>query len=1091
MKSPLHLLKLTLFIAILFQSTQIFAQGWRPNEMEIRVELSDRTDAKTLGGMHLIGDIYYKYALMYVIPDELKLIREAGLDFQITKENLNEYSANFWETRDAYHSYEETVALMDSLAEALPGLVMKKTYGQSIQGRELSAIKISDNVTVDENEAEMAFDGSIHGDEIGGCENSIRFARWLCQKYGEDPEITDLIDNREIWIYPLVNPDGREALTRYNSAGVDLNRDWGYLWGGDGNSPGPYSQPESKAMRQMDYENQFTTRMTLHSGTELFLYPWYNRTEPCPDNSEVMELADVYVNNSGYSNLQSGPGTSLYPTTGTTAESYYGVMGSHGIVMELSSDKQPPTSQLMYYFNINLPSMVKMVEYAGYGVEGIISDSETGDPVAAVIYVGPTLPCYSDPEVGDFHKFMMPGNYDIKIKANGYQTKVVNNIQVNELSSTVIDIELEPEEHQSIYRICATEIPGGNMADEGASWNAIGPPDNLNYSLGKDGWMVFDMQQLVLDGEGNDIIVFEGDATDEGFTFYAGSTMDGPWVLLGDGSGTTEFDLGESTLNEARFFKMEDDGDGSGNVADAGFDLDAVQSMSSIAGAYILIDEIVINDNTGNGNGQLDPGETADFEITLKNIGNEDALNVTGTLTCSDEYITVQTSGPQEFGDILMDETALATYTVSADELVPAGHTSTFALAYTGDNGISGTKYFEITFPDYCCPTANCSFSDGFTGFSLGQIDNMNNGCSPNGYGDFTDMSTELAVGETYTVEWETGYDNQLACLWIDLDSDMAFEQEELLIADFNLINSGQVYSTNFTLPENLVAGEKRMRIRANWQESATDPCLTFSYGETEDYTVVISSGSYMMPSFIAGETEVCEGGEVQFTDNSVGDITAWSWGFPGANPATSTEQNPMVIYENPGVYDVTLTVSNDLNSQSVTYENYITTFALPEVTFTEIDDMCLNWPEQELTQGYPDGGEYSGPGVMYGYFYPEEAGIGSHTLSYTYIDGNGCENFAEQTVYVDECVGIDETHNGFSVQPNPGNGTFYLSVENDMSAHKISILNILGKEVFVEENIQLMAGTTYHIRLANQQPGIYLLKISSDKESILKIIIQ
>jgi hypothetical protein len=351
-------------------------------------------------------------------------------------------------------------------------------------------------------------------------------------------------------------------------------------------------------------------------------------------------------------------------------------------------------------------------------------------------------------------------------------------------------------------------------------------------------------------------------------------------------------------------------------------------------------------------------------------------------------------------------------------------------------------------------------------------------------------MSTELTAGETYTVEWETGYDDQLACLWIDFDSDMAFEQEELLIADFNLINSGQVYSVNFTLPENLTAGEKRMRIRANWQNSAIDPCVNFSYGETEDYTVVISSGSYMMPSFIASETEVCEGGQVQFTDSSVGDITTWDWEFPGGNPATSTEQNPLVVYENAGVNDVTLTISNDLNSQSITYENYITIFALPEVTFTEIDDMCLGWPEQELTQGYPDGGEYAGPGVMNGYFYPDEAGIGIHSLTYTYVDGNGCENFAGQTVYVDECTGIDEVNHGFTVQPNPGNGTFYISVENDMTAHKICVLNILGNEVFADENIQLMAGTPYRIYLADQQPGIYLLKISGDKESVLKLII-
>jgi len=1088
-----NILRLTVLpVFFLFLVINSSAQGWRPHEMEVKVELADRSDAQMLNDLHLIGDIYIKYALMYVTPDELQRIKETGLRYEITKPDLNAWAADFLENRDEYHSYEETLELMDSLADNLPGLVMKVVYGESIQGRQLSALKISDNVTVDEPEPEMAFDANIHGDEIGACENAIRFARWLCQQYGNNQEITDLVDSREIWIYPLVNPDGREALTRYNAAGIDLNRDWGYLWGGDGNSPSPFSQPESKALRQMVLDNQFSIQMTFHSGIELFLYPWYNRTDNCPDYAEVTQLADVYSSTSGYGNLQSGPGTSLYPTTGTTAESYYGIMGSDGIVLEISNNKQPPPSQIGYYFSININPMVKMIEYAGYGVEGTVTDAGTGDPVAAVVYVGNTLPCYADPLVGDFHKFVMPGTYNVKVKANGYQTKIINDVTVNALSAVTVDVALEPEEHQSIYRIIASMIPGGsNTADEGTSWDAIGPPDNLNYSLGKAGWMVFDMQELVVNGEGDDLIVFEGDESPEGFTIYAGSSMDGPWQLLGEGEGTTQFDLGECALNEARYFKIEDDGDGNANVADAGFDLDAVQSMSSLSGPYLLISQIVVDDQAGNANGQLDPGETADFEITLKNIGTEDALNIEGTLTCADPLITVGTPGAQSYGNIPTGETSTATFTVSADEQIPAGHTSVLELAYSGDNGLSGVKNFEITFPDYCFPTANCSYGDGFTGFSLESIDNMNSGCSDGGYGDFTDMSTDLTAGETYTVSWETGYSNQEASLWIDLDDDMEFEPEELLITDFNLENSGQVYTTDFTVPGNASPGEKRLRIRANWQNSSADPCADFSYGETEDYTVNVISGGYMQPAFTADQTEICQGDEVQFTDNSTGNITSWSWEFPGGDPSASSEQNPLVTYENPGSFDVTLTVSDGQTTQSVTHENYITVNALPEVTFGEIEDMCINWPPQELTQGAPEGGIYSGPGVSNGFFDPAQAGLGTHTLTYTYTDNNGCGNSAQQTVYVDACTGISHPECGFGINPNPGKGVFYLSVENDMIARHIYVMDLTGREIFSQNNIALSPENPFTIDLSDKDAGIYFLKISTQKERTLKIIKQ
>lgn len=421
--------KIMLLIAVFALFTMnVTAQGWRPLEMEIKVNLNSREDAKLLGDLRLNGDIYQKHALMYVTPAELKMVEQTGLRFEVTKENLNAYYKDFWETREAYHNYTEVIALMDSLAAALPDLVKKTVFGTSVQGRELSALTITQNVTQYNSRPKVALDGNIHGDEIGGGENMIRFARWLCQQYAINPAITNLVNTREIWIFPLVNPDGRVNMSRYNANGIDLNRDAGYLWDGEGSSPTVFSQPESKALRQMFYENEFNIHITYHSGIELFLYPWFFRTDQCPDNSQVTTLANVYVSNSGYTNLPSGPGTSLYPTTGSTAESFYGVMGSHGIVMELSSNKQPPPSQLMYYFNINLPSKVKMIEYAGYGVGGAITDATTGAPVRAAVYIGNTLPCYSNKTGGDFHKFMVAGTYNIKVKANGYQTKMINNV---------------------------------------------------------------------------------------------------------------------------------------------------------------------------------------------------------------------------------------------------------------------------------------------------------------------------------------------------------------------------------------------------------------------------------------------------------------------------------------------------------------------------------------------------------------------------------------------------------------------------------------------------------------------------------------
>ncbi len=141
----------------------------------------------------------------------------------------------------------------------------------------------------------------------------------------------------------------------------------------------------------------------------------------------------------------------------------------------------------------------------------------------------------------------------------------------------------------------------------------------------------------------------------------------------------------------------------------------------------------------------------------------------------------------------------------------------------------------------YCIPTADCSFGDGITSFALGTISNNNSGCSPNGFGDFTSMSTELQTGNSYEVTLATGYDDQFVTIWIDFDKDEEFEASEKVLDGFELLNAGQNYTATITIPDGAESGPARMRVIAEWLNVPTDPCENMSYGETEDYTVIIS----------------------------------------------------------------------------------------------------------------------------------------------------------------------------------------------------------------------------------------------------------
>jgi hypothetical protein len=577
-------------IIILFIYFGASAQSWRVGEQQVRITIASQQQADVINEMKLSFDyVGPDQVRAYVVPSEKTILEANNIPFIVEVDDLNKQQVLQAEL-EAYHSYQEIIDLADSLVDVFPEICEKHIFGESMGGRQLAALKISDNVSVDEAEAEVVFDGGIHGDEICGPENLIRFARDICIDYGTDPQVTDLINTREIWLYLMVNPDGREAVprTRYNNNGVDLNRDFGYMWDGWGGSTGAFSQVESKALRDCMYQNQFVVHTTYHGGTEYISLPWSYRASQPADWDHIYELGGIYADESLYPSLDYGQGNSgMYAINGSTKDSNYGIMGSISWSMEISYDKQPPASQLMLYYNRNYPAMLAMIEHAGYGLEGTVTDAVTGEPVAAIVLVNDFFPAYTDPTAGDFHKYVLPGTYNITIMANGYESQTISDVEVNENSATATDVELQPAIGHYAYKFASSQIPNNNENDEGNTLAVYGAPDEIHYSIGVNGWVVLDMQYPITDGSGPDLVVHENDATPEGYTCYASMSMDGPWTELGQGEGTTEFDLAEGPIAEAQFIRILDDGDGFWSANDAGFDLDAIEAIYGLSAMFI------------------------------------------------------------------------------------------------------------------------------------------------------------------------------------------------------------------------------------------------------------------------------------------------------------------------------------------------------------------------------------------------------------------------------------------------------------------------------------------------------------------------
>ena len=300
-----------------------------------------------------------------------------------------------------YHTYDETEAVLDSLANLFPQLTRLDTLGTSIEGRLIRGIKISDNAGLDEDEAELLIMGCHHARELMSVEVPLMLAEHLLGGYGTSPHLTDLVDTREIWIVPMVNPDGHVYVQNNHSGesynwwrknrrdnldgtyGVDLNRNYSYKWGYDdtGSSPNtgspvyrgpaPFSEPETQAVRDFCAEHSFSVALSYHSYSELILYPWGYSPIYTDDHEFFSTFADSIERGTGYLPGCSATGA-IYPTNGDTDDWAYGETAEknriYSLTVELNSYQEggfaPPDTLIEPTFNKVLDLNLTMIARA-------------------------------------------------------------------------------------------------------------------------------------------------------------------------------------------------------------------------------------------------------------------------------------------------------------------------------------------------------------------------------------------------------------------------------------------------------------------------------------------------------------------------------------------------------------------------------------------------------------------------------------------------------------------------------------------------------------------------------------------------------
>ncbi|NIM58896.1 MAG: hypothetical protein GTO16_08145 [Candidatus Aminicenantes bacterium] len=331
--------------------------------------------------------------------------------FKLQKENISfaPETLNFYPYKQSevslqeglngrYHSYAELERDLLALQDSYSNIARVIDMGDSLEGRNIYALKISDNVYQDEQEAEVFFVGCHHAREWISVEVPFLLGKYLVENYETNSQVKDLVDKCEIWIVPLLNPDGLEYSIHFyrywrknrrdngdGSFGVDLNRNYSYNWGLDneGSSPFPssnvyrgpsaFSEPETQIIRDLFAQRNFQAVISYHNYSQIILYPWGYTNQP---TSEAQLLDQIAGDMSGLMQAVNGKvyeygqaGADLYLTNGGMIDWTFGTYNIPSYTLEL-----PPIDEehggffnaeedIQPIFNENLQAMLYLIDW--------------------------------------------------------------------------------------------------------------------------------------------------------------------------------------------------------------------------------------------------------------------------------------------------------------------------------------------------------------------------------------------------------------------------------------------------------------------------------------------------------------------------------------------------------------------------------------------------------------------------------------------------------------------------------------------------------------------------------------------------------
>ncbi|MBU1168394.1 MAG: carboxypeptidase regulatory-like domain-containing protein [Proteobacteria bacterium] len=382
----------------------------------------------------------------------------------------------------SYPSYETLTALLEQISEDYPDICHLESAGQSVQGRELWWVRLSDHASVKEAEPSVTLIGSMHGDEPVGLALCLEMIRDLTENYGTDNRTTLLLNQTEIRIMPLMNPDGYEAQDRYNAHGADLNRNFpdASITVSDAFNTLAELEPETQVLMAWTLDDSSTLSANFHTGSLLVNYPLDYTLALSPDDALFQSISLAYAMNNtdmyDHSFYENGivRGAVWYEIYGSLQDWAYLGLGENHVTVEVSTDKSPDADLLLNLWDSNRESILAFMETVHTGIGGQIRDYDSNEPLKAWVSISDNDHLvFSHAQTGYFQRMLLPGTYDITVGAPGYHSRTFEGQTVSENMTTRLDLTLEIAPAEDLNGDFPSNWPVKNPGSIGDS-----PPSN-------------------------------------------------------------------------------------------------------------------------------------------------------------------------------------------------------------------------------------------------------------------------------------------------------------------------------------------------------------------------------------------------------------------------------------------------------------------------------------------------------------------------------------------------------------------------------------------------------------------------------------